>query len=208
MVKRAGRGQQIQRGIRKLFYRNEIFVLLSVLFLAGILLGACFIRVNGENWGTFIGQMVEGFSNGRESQTLPATFLQSATGAFFFLLALFLCGFCAVGQPLVCLILLFRGLGYGLTAGGVYSVYGPSGMGYVALFLMPNCVLTALILLRAGQSAFRFSTGLYGAMKGAGKMNARPYCLEFAILGACLLGAALVDSVFSYLFGGSFPLVG
>ncbi len=85
-----------------------------------------------------------------------------------------------------------------MTAGGVYSVYGISGMGYVALLLLPNCILTAMILLRAGQSAFR-STGLYGAMKGSGKMTARPYCLEFSVLAACLLVAAFIDSICSYL---------
>ena len=62
-------------------------------------------------------------------------------------------------------------------------------MGYVALLLLPNCILTALILLWAGQSAFRFSTGLYGAMKGSGKMTARPYCLEFSFLAAGLFAA-------------------
>ena len=50
LVKRAGRGQQFKRGIRKLFYRNEIFFLLAVLFLVGVLLGACLIRANGDSW--------------------------------------------------------------------------------------------------------------------------------------------------------------
>ena len=204
MLKRAGRGQQFKRGIRKLFYRNEIFFLLAVLFLIGVLLGACLIRANGDSWKEFIRQMVAGFSDGRSTQTIAETFSQSLTGSSVFLLAVFLCGFCAIGQPLVCLILLFRGMGYGLTAGGVYSVYGISGMGYVALLLLPNCILTAMILLRAGQSAFRFSTGLYGAMKGSGKMTARPYCLEFSVLAACLLVAALIDSICSYLLDGLF----
>ena len=204
LVKRAGRGQQFKRGIRKLFYRNEIFFLLAVLFLVGVLLGACLIRANGDSWRGFIRQLVAGFSGGRGEQTIAETFLQSLAGSAVFLLAIFLCGFCAVGQPLICLALLFRGMGYGLTAGGIYSVYGISGMGYVALLLLPNCILTALILLWAGQSAFRFSTGLYGAMKGSGKMTARPYCLEFSFLAAGLFEAALIDSVCSYWLGGLF----
>ena len=60
------------------------------------------------------------------------------------------------------------------------------------------------LLLWAGQSAFRFSTGLYGAMKGSGKMTARPYCLEFSFLAAGLFAAALIDSVCSYWLGGLF----
>ena len=69
MLKRAGRGQQFKRGIRKLFYRNEIFFLLAVLFLIGVLLGACLIRANGDSWKEFIRQMVAGFSDGRSTQS-------------------------------------------------------------------------------------------------------------------------------------------
>ncbi len=196
MVKGVGKRQQFRRSILRLLYRNEIFFLLTALFFIGILLGACLIRSNSSNWQIFIRQIVSGFTDARGKQAFAATFFQSLVGSSTFLLAIFLCGFCAVGQPLVCLILLFRGMGYGLTAGGVYQI---SGMGYVALSLLPNCVLSAIILLWAGQSAFRFSTGLYGAMKGSGQMSSRPYCLEFSFLEACLLVSALIDSVCSYL---------
>lgn len=84
MLKRAGRGQQFKRDIRKLFYRNEIFFLLAVLFLIGVLLGACLIRANGDSWKEFIRQMVAGFSDGRSTQTIAETFLQSLTGRQFF----------------------------------------------------------------------------------------------------------------------------
>ena len=204
MIKKAGRGQQFRRGIRKLLYRNEIFFLLAVLFLTGVFIGAVLIRANGESWQGFIQQIIAGFADGRSHQTIAETFLQSLVGSSLFLCAIFLCGFCAVGQPLVCLILLFRGMGYGLTAGGVYSVYGLGGMGYVALLLLPNCILTVLVLLRAGQSAFRFSTGLYGAMKGSGKLTARPYCFEFSVLAVCLIAVALLDSLCSCFFGDLF----
>ncbi len=208
MVKRAGRAQRFQRSIRKLLYRNEIFVLLTILFFIGILLGACLIRANRDSWQGFIGQIVHGFATGRGTQAFSQTLIQSFLGASAFLLAIFLSGFCAVGQPFICLILLFRGLGYGLTAGGVYSLYGIDGMGYVALMLLPNCILTVLVLLRAGQSAFRFSAGLYGAMKGSAQMTARPYCLEFLVLSALLFGAALIDGVCSFFCSGLFPAMG
>lgn len=208
MMKRAGRGQGMRRGIRKLFYRNEIFFLLILLFFVGILLGACLIRANGQSWQTFINQLVSGYAGKRDGQSFLQTFYYSASSTLLFLLAIFLSGFCAVGQPLVCLIILFRGLGYGLTAGSVYSLYGLSGMGYVALLLLPNCILTALGLMKVGQSAIRFSTGLYGAMRGAGQISARPYYIEAGITAAFLLGAALIDSTCAYLFSGLFPAIG
>ena len=208
MVKGAGKKRRLLRGIRRLLYHNKIFLLLTMLFFIGILLGSCLIRSNSSSWQIFIEQIVSGSSNARGTQAFLSSFLQSLTGGITFLLAIFLCGFCAVGQPLVCLILLFRGMGYGLTAGGVYRICGVSGMGYVALALLPNCVLTALILLRAGQSAFRFSTGLYSAMQGSGKMSSRPYCLEFSVLAVFMLAAALIDSVCSCLCAGLAPAIG
>ena len=74
LVKRAGRGQQFKRGIRKLFYRNEIFFLLAVLFLVGVLLGACLIRANGDSWRGFIRQLVAGFSGGAVNKRLQKLF--------------------------------------------------------------------------------------------------------------------------------------
>lgn len=208
MVKGLGKKRRLLRSVRRLFYRNEIFLLLTALFFIGILLGSCLIRSNGSSWQIFIEQIVSGFSSARGTQAFLSSFLQSLTGGIAFLLAIFLCGFCAVGQPLICLIILFRGMGYGLTAGGVYRICGVGGMGYVALALLPNCVLTALILLRAGQSAFRFSTGLYGAMKGSGKMSSRPYCLEFSFFAVFMLAAALIDSVCSWFCANLAPVIG
>lgn len=203
-----GRTQRMKKGLMRFFYQNKVLVLLAVLFLAGVFAGAFLVRANGDSWNTFIGQLITGFTKQRQTQSISETFLHTFGSAALYLGVLFLCGFCAVGQPLVSLTIIFRGIGYGLTAGSVYSVYGLGGMGYVAAMLLPNCVLTVLALLVGGQSAFRFSAGVYGAMKGAKQVSARPYAFTFVALGVYLLAVSLLDAVLNLCFRSFFIHIG
>lgn len=178
--------------------------MLAGVFLAGILIGTCLVRANADGWNGFIRELFTGFASARSHQSFAETFWYAFGSSALFLGLIFLSGFCAVGSPFVFLILLFRGVGYGLTAGSVYSIFGLGGIGYVAAMLLPGCVLGSFALLKGGQSAIRCSSGVYSSMKGPAPMNPRPYYRIFFLLGIYLLAVSFFEAVFCCVFRGFF----
>lgn len=84
--------------------------------------------------------------------------LKLFAGSFFGIFAMtavaFLCGFCAVAQPLELLLMSFRGLGLGICVRGIYL--GNDVLRSMAVFL-PFSVLSTGILWLASREAFTMS---------------------------------------------------
>lgn len=189
-------------------YRQVFFY--AALFLAGVLVGALFLKTVNTETLKSLSVLVEKFAAARGEQDMLSTFISSFTSTALMLGVLFICGFCAVAQPLIVLLPFFRGLGFGYQAGYLYAQNGFMGMGYVALVLLPNMLLSTLILIYGCGEAFTMSTAYYRAVRqesGGRLISPRAYCLKFLFLFVLVLLVSLVDTAFTALFGGMFTLL-
>lgn len=190
-------------------YRQAFFY--ATLFLAGVLAGALFLKsVSPEtikNLSVIVGQ----FAKRRGEQDLLSTFTSSFTSTALMLAILFVCGFCAVAQPVIVLMPFFRGLGFGYQAGYLYAQNGFMGVGYVAMVLLPNMLLSTLILIYGCGEAFTMSTSYYRAAKQDGAasrlINPRVYCMKFVVLLVLVLIVSLIDTACTFLFSRLFTLI-
>ncbi|WP_312642246.1 stage II sporulation protein M [Hydrogenoanaerobacterium sp.] len=189
-------------------YRQVFFY--AALFLAGVLAGALFLKsVSPEtlkNLSVLVGQ----FAKRRGEQDMLTTFTTSFTSTALMLGVLFVCGFCAVAQPVIVLLPFFRGLGFGYQAGYLYAQNGFTGVGYVALVLLPNMLLSTLILIYGCGEAFTMSTAYYRAAKqegGSRLINLQNYCIKFLFLLFLVLIVSLIDTACTFLFSRLFTLV-
>lgn len=131
--------------------RNFSLILLCALFIGGAFCGSGLYRMLSADTSNMLMFLLSG--NGAEEPfrfwpDFGAVFLSN----FMAVAALFLCGFCAVSQPVILLIPFAKGLGFGLVAAYNTVLLSP----YSAFFwlkFMPGAFLsTALILLCAKQS--------------------------------------------------------
>lgn len=188
-------------------YRQVFFY--AALFLAGTLGGALVLRSAGEETSRSLSFLVGQFTQQRGVQTFSGTLLSSFVSTALMLGVLFICGFCAVAQPIIVLVPLFRGLGYGYQAGYIYAQNGFVGMGYAALVLLPNILFSTVLILFACSEAFEMSTACYRAARGGdtgASANLRGYCLRFLVFFLLALAVASVDAVCTMMFSGLFSI--
>ena len=96
------------------------------------------------------------------------SFLMQVVGSFAavaaLLLILFLSGLGAVFQPLVPLVLFWRGMGFGALGVCSYAAGQSSNSLYYLLVLLPRALGEVLLLICAGGCALRFSSRFFYAL--------------------------------------------
>ena len=196
-----------RRPARALSGRRRLLTdLLGGLFLAGVLAGALLCgRCSPETMGV-LRAVLGGFAQTRQVQSF-AGIAASTFGSLFLLLAvLFFCGFCSIAQPIILLVPLFKGLGYGFSAGVLYMEYGLDAMRYVALLLFPAVALGAALLVAASRSSFLFSVRLFHAsLSNSGLSDLqriKRYCVKFLIFTVFCLLISLLNAAIYLKFGG------
>lgn len=185
---------------------NRGTVLLSLLFLAGMAMGAVYARNAGFDVLKELDFLFAGNFKARSSAPSGTVFLASFASSFLFLLLCFLCGLSMWGAFFIPLIPVFRGFGLGLTSGYLYAVYGGKGILFNLVVILPGAFLCCLSILLAAREGMRFSRMVagHGADSGVNGAKVRLYSLHFgAYLGVAFL-SALCDLLFAACFGGLF----
>ena len=184
---------------------DRLLTLLAVLYFLGVVLGTIlYCTLDSERAGIIDG-IAESFVKGRLDHTFWETMVNSFSGAFLLLVLCFVLGFCVIAQPAEVFVPLFRGLGVGASAAGMYSIYGAAGAGASAVLIVPNAVISAFVLIMASREAVRFSSSLYGmtfGKNGKERPDVRLYFTKFVILCAVLAVSAFADSLLTFVFAG------
>lgn len=189
--------------------KNYGLLALGVLFLTGVLLGTLLLRTVNDETLELLLRIVGGFVSNRREQSLLQNFLSGAASSLAFLSVLLVCGFCAVSQPLVVLLPLFRGLGVGISMASLYAAYGTGAIGFVTLLMLPGTLLSTIAILLCCRESLRLSASFFGALRR--QANREPYSLRlylaryFACALICLL-AAFVEAVLYFGFANFFVL--
>ena len=129
-------------------------------------------------------------------------FLTSFFGAEIFLIALFICGFGAVFQPISIAICILRGMGLGICARGTYISSSPFVS--VASFL-PFAVLSTVIILAQAKQSMHLS-GCYLALSTTTenrlgiKNEASDYTAKFVYFSLILAIICALDCLLLRLF--------
>lgn len=93
----------------------------------------------------------------KASRLIIGTFLTSLcfiTSAFFF-------GLCAIGQPFELLLLLYRGIGIGVSAASFYITYGKAGIAPVLITILPKATAFSIVTAVAAREGIRLSCSVF-----------------------------------------------
>lgn len=199
-----------EKSIRRSDLRTSYpIILLCAMFVIGMLYGVLLLKLGSGSLSEAISLITAGYRSKLQSLTVVESFFSAFSSAFAFVLIPYLLGYSAVFQPLILLLPWFKGLGLGFFMANIYLSYGFSGMGFCALFVIPQTVIVIFCMIVACREALKLSNMFFFSFAGKSREcvtlnSVRLYNIKFAVLsGMCLL-AAIVDVLCSLIFSGLF----
>ena len=172
-------------------------LLLGAFFLLGALLGTQVYRFCGEEER----QLLEALLSIAPNSTFAEVFHRQILCEGALLLLLFLSGFCALGQSAAAFLLLFRGLGLGIS-GVCLAQQGRESFQLYLLILLPQTLIFFLLQLAASKEAAAFSMNFLRQLLGLSGMKGlsitpKIYILRFVLLFLLSFFAAFAVTLLS-----------
>lgn len=189
--------------------KNIAFIVFGIIFFIGIIFGSVSGNKANEELLKRLDFIFLTNFDLRCTQGLLATFISSFATGFIFLLIIFLLGLSVWGGLLVLVIPFFKGYGYGLSVGYLYSAYSFYGVLYNVLIILPGAFVCSLVIVASSQESFRNSFVFMSYFRRS-SINHNPYTqmkkyiismLWFFII---MLVSAIIDVVFSLCFSWIF----
>lgn len=198
---RAG-GRYYTRYLAHYAKKNHTLLIFAALFLAGVGAGTLLISSAGSGTLDILMRMVGGFIEKRREGPVLYNLLSCASSSLTFIAALFICGFCAISQPVIVFIPFLRGLGFGFSAASLYAGHGASATGFVALFLLPNMLISSIAILLCAKESMRLSISFWQLMcRSKEEMYPlRIYIGRYVAAAVLCIFSAFLESVLYFAF--------
>lgn len=185
--------------------------IIVILFFLGMIYGALLIGLGQAQTQEQLSFLTEQFINKRAEQSIFYTFIGSFNSSAVLLLGSFLLGLSAVGQPGALALPVFNGLGLGLSMAYLYSTQGFQGILFTLVLILPSAIISTIALVLATNESVRFSNSIFrmlfpGKYEAPSSNHLKLYLMRFGVLLLFDVAAALVDSVFTFLFAGFFSI--
>lgn len=197
--------------IKRALRRNRITAVLLAAFLLAMLYGSVLIAQADDDLKNKLLFLTQEYLSSRGEQSVLSTFLTSISTSSLYLVAAFLLGFFAFGQPCCIFIMLFRGFGLGLAMGQIYIKYQAQGFLYCLVLIVPAAVFVTLVLAAALKDSIQ-SSNLFLAVlfpklgTVATPATLKVYGIRYLVYALMLLLAAALDAGLNFLFSGIVPL--
>lgn len=197
--------------IRFVSEKKPKHLLLSALiavFFIGVAYGSVLAGSANAETSESLRRMTDAFLLQREADTFLSAFLSSLLSSGLFVLLLFLCGFSAVGQPGSFFLVVFRGIGLGVTMGHFYSDLGIKGILMSMALIVPASIISSYAILLAGRESIKLSNRFFrvlvcdDVMMPAGIL--KTYTVKFLILTLLILLSAAVNGLCTRIFAPMF----
>lgn len=184
--------------------KHPLYCVLAIVFLIGMLLGVLLLRGADEPVRVLLRLLVGGYVEQRNQQDFAVMALYSLGTSAVFLAVLFFCGFCNISQPLILLLLLFRGIGYGFSLGGMYAEQGIRALQYVFVLFFIPMLLGTLLLICAARNSLLLSIRLWRRATEPSqedeRYRMRRYCISYFLYFILLIFIALLDAMLATRF--------
>jgi hypothetical protein len=190
--------------------QNLPLIFLGALFLGGAFCGSGLYRTMEEKTANTLLYLLSGDAGGQPFSF--ASVFQSVLAVNLGLLAvLFLCGFCAISQPVILLLPFAKGLGFGLVAAANSALLSPFSAFFWLKFL-PGAFLSAALLLVCARQSLELSCYVYQSVfsQKPVERHALPaaYGGKYLGLAAACVGISLLDVLFDWVYELVFAAAG
>ena len=137
---------------------NKIFILLTFLMLVSMVVGSVFIgTVNLEFLKKVDFLFLSDVKMRFESSGIDVL-ISSFASLFLIFLIIQLVAFSCWGVFAIPIIIIFKGLGFGISAGYLYLIYGLKGIAFYILVLLPGMFVSSIATILISVHSMRFSS--------------------------------------------------
>lgn len=193
----------------KLIKQNYLILIISFLFVFGVLIGSFSINVSDND--TFYG-LKEYFLDYIEflnESKFKNVYLNVSFMFSLLILINYILGACLIGDFINIFMLIFFSFGIGSISGFLYNFYSIKGVGFFALTIFPGLFLFCIVYLISFKQSFSFSKNLFklSIKESEVSVDFKGYSIKFLIHIILIFLIALVFSFFTYTFTPMFDLI-
>ncbi len=197
---------------RKTLKSNQTLTLLCILLLTGMFLGAVCVKHADEAMLEKIKLLTGTYISSEVSRSILDNFLSYILADTVFIILSVFFGLCVIGEPILWILPLIRGLGLGLITGFVYKTYSVQGVLYSTVLIVIPAVISSLAMAVSCKESILSSREIKSALKEDGKQfNYGEFLKLFAvrnlILYAFVILSGLIGCLLTYFLSGKISLV-
>ncbi len=149
------------RGGRRNNYRT-LDLLYGAFMICGVAVGVILLTTVDQSYKQKLLEVVGGYVSHRSGQSFVATVGSACSLNILLVMLLMFCGYCSLTLPIIGAIAAFKGLGYGVSTAMVYSIYGIQALPYVNLLILPNALISSLVIINSCREATVNASGQWG----------------------------------------------
>ncbi len=193
--------------------RYGMMIFLSAFLFAGIICGCILAQYGDEQTLNALDFIFISNFKGRIAQSLFEGFKASMCAYFLFYISALLLGLSLWGRIGLPIVIFIKGIGAGLCAGYLFSVYSFQGAVFYVIVMLPGLFLSSLSLLLQSKHSFCFSKELWLFFSPRKKHTdmQKPELMGFIQRSGIVLiitaAAALTDVLFTAFFSHMFTFV-
>ncbi|MEG1993972.1 MAG: hypothetical protein RR048_03610 [Oscillospiraceae bacterium] len=173
------KGYSLRFNLRNIQY----YLVFGVVFILGIYIGKTSLGLVDTSENTTFGLLLSPLNTLSQNPNSQSSFVVFVL-EFALVSVIFICGFCAIAQPIVLFVIFYQGLGYGLMAGYILVLEQKFVVLYVVLVLAPKMFMGAVILFLSAKDSIKYSMNYVSVLRGSGDkknmtMSTTGYCMNF-----------------------------
>ena len=199
------KSMRIKRFNGKLLKSNQTLTILCVLLLTGMFLSAVCVKHADEAVLEKIKALTGAyFVTGNESSIIK-NFLSYISADTQFIILSVLFGLCVIGEPILWLLPVIRGLGLGIITGYIYKTFNVQGVIYSTVLIVVPAVISSLAMAVSCKESILSSRDIRSTLKQDGKQfNYREFIKLFAvrnlILYVFVILSGIIGCILTYFF--------
>ena len=208
-ISRHGKGN-IPKELSYCFKKYGMMIFLSSFLFAGLICGCIFAQYGDEQTLNSLDFIFISNFKARVEQTLFEGFKASMSAYFLFYISSLLLGLSLWGRAGLPVIIFIKGVGAGLCAGYLFSVYSFQGAVFYVIVMLPGLFLSSLSLLLQSKRSYGFSRELWLLFSPRKKYSEaqKPDIFNFLQKSGGILiitaAAAVTDVLFTAFFSQMF----
>lgn len=180
-------------------------LLYGAFMICGVAVGVVLLTTVDQSYKQQLLDVVGGYVSHRSGQSFVATAGSACTMNILLLMLLMFCGYCSVSLPLIGGIAAFKGLGYGVATAMVYSIYGIKALPYVNLLILPNALLSSLVIINSCRESSLNATGQWGR-EGQSRDQIKEFNFKIFRNGIILILSGVLEGLLFFTIGRFFTL--
>ena len=192
-------------------FLKELYLplLFTAVAVSGLVLGCISVSRADEKTLDFLSLLTGGFV--QSSASVSEHFFSAVGSDFIMLFILYFLGFLLFSYPFSALLVLFCGVGVGVSVGFLFRTYGVNSILYSAVLIAPSASVSILTLIFASCESVKMTTFLFKRCfsKDALPLNREKftkYSLQFLSFSCILVLSGILDTALNRIFSSIISL--